>query len=284
MFYSLDKDLNNQIALTFAKSCLCDNHNVCDNCPACAQFDSNSHNDLMIINQPSIKVEDVNIILSKLATKPISSEYKVFVLLDAENINEIAQNKLLKSLEEPNPCVKFILTCTKTDKILPTILSRVNKIFVPNLNQQDKQILSEELGLNSELKSKFINSNYTLTDIINMSSNDNYSNTISSIKYLLFNLKTSQDIPHVASNLSNFDKSIFFNLLQEIFLSALKNDMTKYDKELVAFVKLNYSEKAIIRIIKLIEDAYKKQTSNVQLSYIIDNLLFNILKEKFLCK
>ena len=60
--------------------------------------------------------------------------------------------------------------------------------------------------------------------------------------------------------------------------------MTKYDKELVAFVKLNYSEKAIIRIIKLIEDAYKKQSSNVQLSYIIDNLLFNILKEKFLCK
>ena len=33
-----------------------------------------------------------------------------------------------------------------------------------------------------------------------------------------------------------------------------------------------------------IENSYKKQMSNVNLGYIIDNLLFNILKEKFLCK
>ena len=32
------------------------------------------------------------------------------------------------------------------------------------------------------------------------------------------------------------------------------------------------------------EDAYKKQMSNVNFGYILDNLLFNILKEKFLCK
>ena len=35
---------------------------------------------------------------------------------------------------------------------------------------------------------------------------------------------------------------------------------------------------------KTIEDAYLKQNSNVNLTYILDNLLFKILKEKYLCK
>ena len=55
------------IALNFAKSILCENNSACNNCFGCKQFDSNSHPDLTIINQDSIKVEDV------------SDEFKCFI-------------------------------------------------------------------------------------------------------------------------------------------------------------------------------------------------------------
>lgn len=282
LFYSNDKELNNNIALIFAKSIFCEK--LCGVCPACKQFNSNSNPDLTIIDQPSIKVEDVNLILNKLSTKPISYKSKVIVILNAENINEIAQNKLLKSLEEPNQNIVFILTTVKTDKILPTILSRLNKVYIPKLTTDDKQIISKELRAQNVIMENYLNIDLPLTDILNLENNSNFKSTLNAINLMLRELKTSADIPVVVSKLPNdIDKNLFLPMLQDVFLDCLKCG-NKYDKMLIDFIRVTYSEKAIIKILTLIEDAYIKQTSNVNFGYILDNLLFNILKEKFLCK
>ena len=78
--------------------------------------------------------------------------------------------------------------------------------------------------------------------------------------------------------------SIFFSIMQNIFLSCLKNKYAEKYKNLIDFIKVNYTEKAIIKSVELIEKAYVMQMSNVNFTFILDNLLFNILKEKFLCK
>ena len=283
LFYSIDKELNNNIALNFAKSILCENNSACNNCFGCKQFDSNSHPDLTIINQDSIKVEDVNNLITKLNTKPISNKYKVFVILNAENINEIAQNKLLKSLEEPNPSNIFILSSSKTDKLLTTVLSRLHKVNIPKLNYEDKQLIANDVIKENIDITKYLNLDISLTDIYNFESNESYKTTINCLKTLFTNLKSSQDIPSVANSISGYDKSIFFPLMQKAFLCALKNE-NFVDISLVEMIKQNYPQKSIIKCLPHIEDAYKKQNSNVNFSYILDNLLFNILKEKFLCK
>lgn len=283
LFYSADTELNNNIALCFANSLVCENNVGFDNCFACSQFINNSHPDVFIINQPSIKVEDANNIIDKLSTKPLSSEYKVFVVLNAENMNETAQNKLLKSLEEPNPSNIFIMTCSKTDKLLPTIMSRLNKIYVPKLSKSDKRIIASEFLTQNIDILKYEDTDLSLTEIINFENNSAYSQTISTIKTLFSTLKTSGDIPTVASSLNIPDKALFFPLLQDVFLSAL-NKTNKFDNELTTLINLNFTNKALIKCIPLIEDAYKKQMSNVNFNYILDNLLFNILKEKFLCR
>lgn len=282
LFYSLDKELNNNIAKIFAKTLHCETKNACGNCPKCKQFESNSNPDLLILEQDSIKVEDVNKIIDKLATKPIANSTKIFVILNAENINEIAQNKLLKSLEEPNESIIFILTATKLDKILPTVLSRVNKIHIPNLTTDDKRVLSGEARAKNIIMENYFDKNITLTDIMNFETNENYKNTLSAISEMMRSLKTSADIPKVASKLSSVDKSIFLKLFEDIFIDCL-NGTNKFDKMLTDYIKVNYSTKAISKTINLIEEAYKKQISNVNFSYIVDNLLFNILKEKYLC-
>jgi len=281
LFSSIDKELNNQVALTFAKSILCESSSSCNQCFGCAQFDKNSHPDLFMLDQPSIKVEDVNKIIDKLSTLPISSKVKVFLILNAETINEIAQNKLLKSLEEPNNSNIFILTSSKTDKLLPTVLSRLNKINIPKLTNADNLIIKEELLSVGIDISKY--SNLSLTEIINFETNNDYVNTINAIKFIFENLKSSQDIPKVASFLPEFDKNLFLPILQKLFFSCINNE-SFHDNSLTILINSSFSQQALINCLPHIEESYKKLKSNVNFGYILDNLLFNLLKEKFLCK
>jgi len=283
-FYSADKELNNNIALLFAKSIVCDHKTGCNNCSQCNLFLSSSHPDVSILDKDSIKVEDANLMINKLSTKPLIAKKKIFVVLNAEQMNETAQNKLLKSLEEPNEQTIFILTTTKTDKILPTVLSRLSKFFIPKLTSQDKLLIKEELLSQNISIDKYVNIDISLSDIMNAEINQEYKNTLSQISNLIFSLSNSSDIPIVASKLNNVNKSQFFPIMQELFLASIRPAHSKFDSSILNHIKNTYSEKAIIKCIALIENAYKMQMSNVNFSYILDNLLFNMLKEKFLCK
>lgn len=283
LFFSLDKELNNNIALSFAKTLICSNNTACNECDFCHQFNSNTHPDLKIINQNSIKVEDVNNIIAKLTTLPISATHKVFVILNAENINEIAQNKLLKSLEEPNSSTIFILSTTKPDKLLPTVMSRLHKINLPKLGEEDLAVIAKELKqLNVDTR-KYTNLKFNLTELIDIETNASVNKTINSIKYIFENLNTSGDIPRVISNMPEYDKNIILSLMQKLFVSAINQEFS-VDEYLCTYLTLNYPKQALINCLPHIEKAYTMQMSNVNIGYILDNLLFDILKEKFLCK
>ncbi len=278
LFYSNDAVLNNEVALTFANSIICKNGNACGQCNACLQFENKSHPDLFLIDNKSIKVEDISKMLDKMSTLPISAEYKVFIILNAENVNERAQNKMLKSLEEPNDRNIFIMTTSKLDKILPTILSRLKKVRVPNLNQEDKEMIGEELktvGVDILPYENF----ETLTEMLNFTNGKNL-DTLHCITKIFENLNTTADIPSVVNSIGEIDKDLFFPLMQEMFMCVLKNNAQFAAKD-VAPISLRFSPNVIIKCLPLIDDAYKKLKSNVNFTYILDNLLFNILKEKF---
>ncbi len=80
---------------------------------------------------------------------PASSDYKVYIIDDAENLNIAAQNALLKTLEEPPQYVVIILVSSTINSFLPTILSRVSKVSFDNIN--------------NELVNKYILQNYNIT-------------------------------------------------------------------------------------------------------------------------
>lgn len=278
LFYSNDQAFNNEIALTFARSILCKNHTSCGKCDACLQFISKSHPDFFLINNKSVKVEDVSKMLDKMSTLPVSADYKVFVVLDAENINERAQNKMLKSLEEPNEKNIFIMTTSKLDKVLPTILSRLNKVRVPNLSVNDKKLIIDELKKQNIDLQQYKNFE-TLTEMLNFVDGKTL-DTLHSITKIFDNLNTTADIPNIVNSIGDIDKEIFFPLMQEMFLSALQHT-DKFDKKDIASIALRFSPNVIVKCLPLIDDAYKKLKANVNFAYILDNLLFNMLKEKF---
>ena len=55
---------------------------------------------------------------------------RIVVIEDAQDLNEEAQNAMLKMLEEPAPDCVFILTVSSTESLLPTIISRTQKLDV----------------------------------------------------------------------------------------------------------------------------------------------------------
>ena len=67
-------------------------------------------------------------LLHTLSYKPVEGRYKIAVVTDAELFNVKAANAFLKLLEEPAPRTVFLLTTTRLDQVLPTIVSRCQRL------------------------------------------------------------------------------------------------------------------------------------------------------------
>ena len=84
--------------------------------------------------------------------EPVEGRYKVAVISDAEYLRTDAANMFLKMLEEPPPKTVFILTTSRADRILPTIVSRCRRLrFDPLTPEAIEQALIEKEGVAPEL-------------------------------------------------------------------------------------------------------------------------------------
>src|SRR5690625_1053555 len=73
------------------------------------------------------KVEDIHHLREVVRVPPQSGTYKVFIIDEVHMLTRQAFNALLKTLEEPPPHAIFIFATTEPHKVLPTILSRVQR-------------------------------------------------------------------------------------------------------------------------------------------------------------
>ena len=79
--------------------------------------------------------------ITKLASlKSYEGGVKIFLIWMAEKMNLSASNKLLKLLEEPQPKTVFILVCEQENKLLDTIKSRCQKIFIRPQTIEDQYV------------------------------------------------------------------------------------------------------------------------------------------------
>jgi hypothetical protein len=82
-------------------------------------------------------VEDAEKIAEESALRPVEGEKKLFVIGDFAEVLPVAQNKLLKLLEEPPAGVVFLLGATTAFPVLSTVLSRVKKLEIPPFSTKD---------------------------------------------------------------------------------------------------------------------------------------------------
>lgn len=84
------------------------------------------------------------------ATKGKSLSRQIFIIDDADKMVAAAQHSFLKLLEEPAPNVHFILTSHQSNKLLATVLSRVQRHTLRNISTEESRTLLTSLGIDDE--------------------------------------------------------------------------------------------------------------------------------------
>ncbi|MBD0363561.1 MAG: DNA polymerase III subunit delta', partial [Coleofasciculus sp. C3-bin4] len=87
---------------------------------------------------PQIRLEQIREITQFLGRSALEASRKVVVLEQAETMAEAAANGLLKTLEEPGRAT-LILIAPSTESLLPTLVSRCQRIPFYRLAQEDME-------------------------------------------------------------------------------------------------------------------------------------------------
>ena len=67
-------------------------------------------------------------LLRPMVYRPVEGRYKIAIVTDADSMNAPAANAFLKMLEEPPPRTLFVLTTSRLEYLLPTIVSRCHRL------------------------------------------------------------------------------------------------------------------------------------------------------------
>jgi DNA polymerase III subunit gamma/tau len=128
------------MARLFAKALNCKEGigHQCNQCDSCLGIMKGEQPDVFEIDAASNStVDSVRQLIDNVSYQPIMSRYKVYIIDEVHNMSNSAFNALLKTLEEPPSFVIFILATTEPQKILPTILSRVQRFDFSKVSDKD---------------------------------------------------------------------------------------------------------------------------------------------------
>ena len=133
-------------AKAFVKALLCESKNSCGTCQSCIQIDSGNHPDVIYVTheKAGITVDDIrDQVNQSVFVKPYSSDYKVYIIDEADKMNAAAQNALLKTIEEPPAYAVIILLSNNKESFLETIVSRCVALnFGPLKESQVREYLN----------------------------------------------------------------------------------------------------------------------------------------------
>ena len=113
----------------------------CGKCPSCIKAATKNHPDIIHVMHVKPTVLSVNEIreqvVSDISIKPYYGPYKIYIIYDAQLMNENAQNALLKTIEEPEPYGIIFLLTDNEDSFLQTIRSRCIRLSMDAVPRGD---------------------------------------------------------------------------------------------------------------------------------------------------
>ena len=117
-----------EIALVVAKAlnCLKKSSDACEECTHCRAINNGNFPDMMVISpaKDTLKIDQMRLLKDTAYLKPMIGRKRIFIVDEAEKMNDEASNSLLKILEEPPPFSHIILVTPNPYRIMPTIKSR----------------------------------------------------------------------------------------------------------------------------------------------------------------
>ncbi len=113
----------------------------CRKCNTCRRIFEGSYTDIKILGRQggksTIGVDAVKDFKEDMFLTATESDYKLYIINDAEALTPQAQNALLTVMEEPPPGVVIFLLSSSTGKILTTIKSRAQYVAMERFSQRE---------------------------------------------------------------------------------------------------------------------------------------------------
>lgn len=265
-----------------AQGLLCENKNACGKCLGCVRVEHGSHTNVKTVanESNSLKVADIGELVERSVLSGLESGNNVFVIPNGEKMNEQAQNKLLKTLEEPSEGVVIIIGVPSEGAVLQTIRSRCKIIHLPAWDYESlTEILSNVCDDKEMVKLAADFSGGSLESAMKIISDQSFKEKFVQVSEVMTKLNKSAEIPAYLGKLGK-DKDSFLQSL-----SIMENIIGKLEKEHIRGEKnaltQKYSLNTLANMYGLITDSYRKLNSNCNITSVETALLLGILELRY---
>ena len=222
-----------------------------------------------------IMTADVDDLVSKTYIRPIENKTRLFVLCGAENATPAAQNKLLKTLEEPPKGVVILIGALRESGLLSTVLSRVKKIDVPPLSSDKiRSVLSERCKDKDRLENAIRSANGSAGAALALYENGEADKLDSLVKDIFAEMKSSKDVIKFVKRAGKEDIKELISALKAETTIRLENAV--YGKE----DKDGFTVGALVAISETLTDKEKAVAFSANTAMTIDGVLLSIVREK----
>jgi DNA polymerase III subunit gamma/tau len=110
----------------------------CLECTSCEEIKNCSSPAVIEIDAASNNsVDDARILIERAPLVAPGARFKVYIIDECHMLTKEAFNALLKTIEDPPPNVVFILATTEEHKVIPTIVSRCQRLMFRLVTQDD---------------------------------------------------------------------------------------------------------------------------------------------------
>ncbi|MDR1953190.1 MAG: hypothetical protein LBQ21_01730 [Clostridiales Family XIII bacterium] len=101
---------------------------------AAGKIDGDNYEDLIFVRKDgdSVKVHQIESLAAALKNKPYYADRMMAVVADGDVMTEYSQNKLLKTLEEPNPGNVILILTSNPERLYITVRSRCVTLKLPD--------------------------------------------------------------------------------------------------------------------------------------------------------
>ncbi len=262
------------LAKYLAKSIICSGDNApCDKCRDCTLYDSGNHPDIIFVcpedGKKSITAAKARDIRMQAFVKPHMGGKKVFIIENSETLAPVAQNIMLKTLEEPPENVYFILLTLNSAALLDTIISRCACFELSHPEQAESREYIESLkkyapaDIDAALKTAKSNIGMALR-ILEGTSKGKTDEIAQSFAELLFKNTGAYELLKTVRPLEKDRKEV------QGFISSLKGLLAKKARE---SANDNYTLSVILKYYEVIEQAEPALITNINLSLFFSALV-----------
>ena len=150
------KETNHALADILAQAYVCSaqDSSPCGICSNCRKAKGGIHPDVVRVSlledKRQILVDQVRQLRTEAYIRPNEADRKVFVIEDAQTMNDNAQNALLKVLEDGPQYLSFLLLTENAQQLLPTIRSRCETLSLSVRFGEEVPEAGEELQATAE--------------------------------------------------------------------------------------------------------------------------------------